>query len=97
MFQVEFTPEAMDDLRSLRRYEQQRIVAAIEPQLLHEPAHETRNRKRLRPNQLAEWELRVGTHRIFYDVDEENSQVKIEAVGYKEGSTLFVHGAEFEL
>jgi mRNA-degrading endonuclease RelE of RelBE toxin-antitoxin system len=97
MFQIEFTPEAMDDLRSLRKYEQQQIIGAIEAQLLHEPAHETRNRKRLRPNRLAEWELRVGSHRVFYDVDEESAQVKIEAVGYKEGGTLFVHGAEFEL
>jgi len=31
------------------------------------------------------------------DVDEENAVVKIEAIGYKEGSKLFVHGEEYEL
>jgi mRNA-degrading endonuclease RelE of RelBE toxin-antitoxin system len=97
MFQIEFTPEAVEDLRLLRRYDQQQIIAVVETQLAHQPDQETRNRKRLRPNQLAEWELRVGTFRIFYDIDEEAAMVKVEAVGYKQGSTLFVHGEEYQL
>jgi mRNA-degrading endonuclease RelE of RelBE toxin-antitoxin system len=72
-------------------------VAAIETQLLYQPAHETRHRKRLRPNALAEWELRVQTFRVFYDVDVTHSVVKIAAVGYKEGNTLFIHSEEYEL
>ena len=97
MFQLALTPEAAEDLRSLRKYDQQQIITAIEAQLAHEPTQETRNRKRLRPNQLAEWELRVGAFRVFYDVDEANAVVKIEAFGYKEGNKLFVHGEEYEL
>jgi mRNA-degrading endonuclease RelE of RelBE toxin-antitoxin system len=58
---------------------------------------ETRNRKRLHPNDLAEWELRVGKFRVFYDVDETELRVKVEAVGYKRGSVLIVHGQEYEL
>ena len=30
-------------------------------------------------------------------VDEENELAKIEAVGYKQGNTLFIHGEEYEL
>jgi mRNA-degrading endonuclease RelE of RelBE toxin-antitoxin system len=97
MFGIEFTPAAIDDLRLLRKYEQEQIIAAIEIQLLHQPVQETRSRKRLRPNQLAEWELRVGRFRVFYDVDQQGTLVKIEAIGYKEGSTLFVHGEKYEL
>jgi mRNA-degrading endonuclease RelE of RelBE toxin-antitoxin system len=97
MFHIEFTPEAFDDLRSFRKYDQQQIVAAIENQLQYQATEETRNRKRLRPNQLAEWELRVGDFRVFYDVDPDATIVKIEAVGYKQGSKLFVHGEEYEL
>jgi mRNA-degrading endonuclease RelE of RelBE toxin-antitoxin system len=97
MFQIEFTPEAVEDLRRLRKYDQQLILAAIEEQLPNQAAQETRNRKRLRPNQLAEWELRAGAFRVFYDVDTDNAVVKIEAVGSKEGSKLFVHGEEYEL
>jgi len=97
MFQIEFTPEAEADLRLLRKYDQQSILRAIESQLQHQASLETRNRKRLRPNQLAEWELRLGDFRVFYDVDQKNAVVKIEAVGYKQGSKLFVHGEEYQL
>ena len=97
MFQIEFTPEAVDDLRSLRKHDRQLIVTTIEEQLSHQSTRETRNRKRLRPNQLAEWELRVGDYRVFYDVDEGNAMIKIEAVGRKQGSKLFLHGEEYEL
>ncbi len=53
--------------------------------------------KRLRPNRVSEWELRIGRFRIFYDVLGDEQLVKIVAVGYKEGSRLFIHGEEFEL
>ena len=97
MFQLEFTPEAVEDLRSLRKYDQQQIIDGVEIQLSEQPDVQSRNRKRLRPNQLAEWEVRIGDFRVFYDVDAESAVVKIEAIGYKEGSKLFVHGEEYEL
>lgn len=97
MLQIVFTPEAVDDLRLLRKYDQQRIIAAVQNQLAHQPTEETRNRKQLRSNQLAEWELRIGIFRIFYDVDGEGGVVKIVAVGYKQGNTLFIHGEEYVL
>ena len=43
---------------------------ALEEQLSHEPNRETRNRKRLRPNQTAEWVIRVDRFRVFYDIEE---------------------------
>src|SRR5918997_6018307 len=86
MFQIDFTPEALEDLRLLRAYDQRRIIEAAQAQRRHQPARETRNRKRLRPNELAEWELRIAAFRVFYDVDEENEFVKIEAVGCQEGA-----------
>jgi len=97
MFRIEFIPEAIEDLRSLRKHERRRIIQDIEKQLQHQPVQETRNRKKLRPNQLAEWELRIDKFRVFYDVDEAEQLVKIEAVGYKEGSQLFIHGEEYQL
>jgi len=53
---------------------------------------ETRNRKRLRPNDVAEWELRVDKFRIFYNADRETLIVSIQAVGFKIGNLLFVRG-----
>jgi mRNA-degrading endonuclease RelE of RelBE toxin-antitoxin system len=97
MFQISFTPEAIDDLRSFRKYDQQRIIDEIESQLPEAANQETRHRKRLRPNLLAEWELRVGDFRVFYNVNEEELRATILAIGIKQGNKLFVHGEEFEL
>lgn len=46
---------------------------------------------------LAEWELRIIPFRVFYDLDTDLSVVKIVAVGYKQGNTLFIHGEEYDL
>lgn len=81
MFEIEFTPEAIEDLRALRKHERNRIIEGIERQLPHEPDLETRNRKKLRPNQVSEWELRIDRFRVFYDIDEQSRIVKVEAVG----------------
>ena len=59
MYGIEYTLEAISDLKSFRKYERQLIVDQIDDQLSYEPAHETRNRKRLRTNNVAEFELRI--------------------------------------
>jgi mRNA-degrading endonuclease RelE of RelBE toxin-antitoxin system len=41
--------------------------------------------------------LWVASFRIFYDLEEENEIVKIEAVGYKQGNVLFIRGEEYRL
>lgn len=97
MYDIEYTLEAIADLKPFRKYEQQLIVDQIDEQLSREPAHDTRNRKRLRPNSVAEFELRITRFRVFYDVDENKNLVMIEAVGHKEGSCLFIRGKEYQL
>jgi mRNA-degrading endonuclease RelE of RelBE toxin-antitoxin system len=53
------------------------------------PTQETRNRKMLvglKPPWEHEepiWELRVGKHRVFYDVDEDEKKVMVRAVRAK--------------
>ena len=97
MYRIAFTPEAIGDLDALRKYDARRIVAEIEMQLIGEPAAPTRNRKRLRPNQLAEWELRIDDFRVFYDIVANDLVVRIVAVGNKVGNQLFVHGERYDL
>jgi mRNA-degrading endonuclease RelE of RelBE toxin-antitoxin system len=65
MFQIEFTPEAIEDVEQLRAFDRRHIIAAIQEQLTHQPSAMTRNRKKLRPNKLAEWELRIVPFRVF--------------------------------
>lgn len=84
-------------MRFLKKYEQQQVITGIEAQLQYNPDQEARNRKRLRPNQVSEWELRLGKFRVFYDVFEQVLVVRIEAVGYKDGNQLFIRGERFEL
>jgi mRNA-degrading endonuclease RelE of RelBE toxin-antitoxin system len=97
MFEIEFTSDAVDDLKAFRKAEQQMIFDQIDNQLVYEPMVDTRNRKKLRPNDVAEYELRIGRFRVFYDVDEKVKMVKIEAVGHKRGSRLFIRGKEYAL
>ncbi len=97
MFQIEFTPESFEDLQLLKPSAQRQIIQTIKRQLQHEPLQPTRNRKKLRPNNIAEWELRIEIFRVFYDVNETLSIVKISAIGYKQGNQLFIHGEEYQL
>ena len=76
--------------------EEQRAVM-VEEQLTFEPGLETRHRKRLRPNPLAPWELRIGALRAFYDIYTDMSEVRIVAVGRKRGNKLFIADQEFLL
>jgi mRNA-degrading endonuclease RelE of RelBE toxin-antitoxin system len=97
MFSLAFTPSALEDIGQFRKHEQVIIFDKIEEQLSHQPDVETRNRKRLRPNQVAEWELRIAQYRIFYDVDSESKSVEVKLVAYKKGNKLFVRGKEYTL
>jgi mRNA-degrading endonuclease RelE of RelBE toxin-antitoxin system len=102
MYNIEYTEDALVDLQFLRKNEQQLIINEIENQLVYEPTIPTNNRKRLRPNQVAEWELRIDRYRVFYDVidqfiPETIKIVKIEAVGLKIHNILYIRGKEFPL
>ena len=97
MFEIEFTDEAKADLSWFKKHEQNEIVDGIDENLRHEPNVETRNRKRLRPNQTAEWELRISKFRVFYDVDDIVKVVSVEAIGLKEGNQVFFLGEEGDL
>lgn len=97
MFEIEFTPEAWDDLKALKKNEQVEVLDAMDDQLLYEPTVETRNRKRMYPNQVAEWELRIGRLRVLYNVEQQVSVVSIETVGFKIGNVFYVRGKRREL
>ena len=69
----------------------------IKEQLSFEPGKETRNRKRLRENPIATWELRIGKFRVFYEIEEGSKAVCVVAVGWKEHNKLFIRGKERNL
>lgn len=92
MYEIEFTPASLDDLRWFRRYEQNIILDAIRTQLAHEPMVETNNRFRRDPPDIAEWELRIGIYRVFYSIEEFVRIVRIERIGAKPNNTVFLRG-----
>lgn len=74
------------------------MLNAVKVQLQYEPLQETRNRKQLRPNPLAPWELRVRALRVFYEVDaREPDLVNVLAIGIKRGNRLIVAGKELRI
>ncbi|MBI1848346.1 MAG: type II toxin-antitoxin system RelE/ParE family toxin [Candidatus Rokubacteria bacterium] len=74
------------------------ILDAIERQLIHQPLKETRNRKALRPNPIAPWQLRVEHLRIFYEVAGGDSEVvRILAVGRKRRNSVIIGTKEIRL
>lgn len=52
----------------------------------------------MRPNPIAPWELRVGTLRVYYDIEEEPEElVTVLAVGIKDRNRVLIGGKEIEL
>jgi mRNA-degrading endonuclease RelE of RelBE toxin-antitoxin system len=83
---VEYSPDAEEHLHLLTKREQGMVLDAVDEQLTFQPTAETRNRKPMRPNPLAPWELRVGKLRVYYDVEE--NIVVVLAIGIKEGKRV---------
>lgn len=94
MYEIEFTPDAAKDLQYFRKFEQKILIDAIQTQLTYEPTVETKNRFRRSPPDIAEWELRTGVFRIFYNVDELVEIVSIERIGEKPNNSVFFRGKE---
>ena len=83
-YRIEYSPDTEDHLRSLTARQQAIVLDTVDRQLKHQPTDEARNRKPMRPNPVAPWELRIGNLRVYYDVEEEPDQVvHIRAVGVK--------------
>jgi mRNA-degrading endonuclease RelE of RelBE toxin-antitoxin system len=97
-YKVEFAEAVEAHLRALTARDRATTLAAIERQLVHEPLKETRNRKPLRPNPIAPWELRVGELRVFYEVvGSTTGVVRVLAVGRKHRDVLTIGGKEMTL
>jgi mRNA-degrading endonuclease RelE of RelBE toxin-antitoxin system len=93
-YRVVWYPDTHAHLRSLTARQRSIVFDEVEEQLTYEPTIETRNRKEMRPNPLAPWELRIGDLRVYYDVTEEPQTVTVVAVGIKTGNRVFIGGEE---
>ncbi len=97
-YKIDFAECVKGHMETLSSHQRSIVLDAIQRQLIHEPLKETRNRKMLRPNPVAPWELRKGNLRVFYEVAKTDPDVvRILAVGWKEGNTLFIGEEEVKL
>jgi mRNA-degrading endonuclease RelE of RelBE toxin-antitoxin system len=96
-YRIEITDDAKADLLCFDAYERKIILTGIKEQLTHEPFKETKNRKRLRDNPIAPWELRIGKYRIFYELNDNVITVVIIAAGMKKHNVLYIRNKEVKI
>jgi len=72
------------------------VLDSVDEQLQYQPTVETRNRKPMRPNPIAPWELRIGDLRVYYEVDVAESFVRVLAVGVKQRNVVRIGREIFE-
>lgn len=97
-FEIVYSPEAIDHLLALTKFEQTIALDQVDEQLTHQPQLPTRRRKLLRPNPIAPWELRIGDLRIFYRVEITPIElVTVAAIGKKIGNQLWIGGERIDL
>ena len=95
-YEIHITEDAWRDLQYFKAYEQRLIATAVEVWLSRDATIESEQRKKLRPNMLAPWEVRAGKYRVFYVVEEAQA-VKIVAIGSKEHNDLFIRGKRVQI
>ena len=97
-YRIEYSPECEDHIRALTARERAIVLDTVDEQLTHQPTSETRNRKPMRPNPIAPWELRIGDFRVYYDMTEDpEAVVHIRAVGIKERDAVRIGGRVISL
>ena len=88
-YAIEISPDAMAHLRFLSARERRIALDGMEKHLRYEPTVRTRNRKEMRPNPFAPWELRLGRLRVYYEAEDvPDRSVLVRAVGVKERNVV---------
>ncbi len=93
---VTLKESVIDDLRALGVKQGRTVLRAATARLAVDPLAETRDLKTLRPNPVAQRELRVwGKYRVLFRVEPARRRVRIVLVGEKRREALIVQGRRF--
>jgi len=93
VFVIRLARSALGDLKRLPAHDRARVLEEIERRPTDRPQQSSRNRKTLTAlvppweHLPPVWELRVGDHRVFYDVDPGARLVIVRAIRHKGRST----------
>jgi mRNA-degrading endonuclease RelE of RelBE toxin-antitoxin system len=97
-FRIEYAPATIAHLKALTARQQSIVLEGAARCLSVDPMVETRNRKPMRSNPLAPWELRLGNLRVYFDVvTEPEPVVVVLAVGVKERNAVRIGKAVISL
>jgi len=96
-YTVEISDDAEEDLTYYRAYERRIILEGTLTPLRNHPSRETNDQKKLRENQIAPWEIKVGKYRVFYAIEPDEHVVVIVSIGHKEHNTLYIRGKVVQL
>src|SRR5215213_8572104 len=96
-FTIAYAPLTKQHLHAIEPRYYSLIRDVVAEQLSFEPTIETRNRKPLkRPVVfMATWEIRFGPQnrfRLYYDIDHDQMQVLVLAIGSKRGNQVMIGG-----
>jgi mRNA-degrading endonuclease RelE of RelBE toxin-antitoxin system len=96
-YAIVYASQVKQHLQVIERKHHSLIRQTIEQQLTFEPLQQTRNRKPVYPPApfSASWEIRFGPanrFRVFYDVNLDECEVDVLAIGEKVGNRLSIGG-----
>ena len=93
---VTLRESVIKDLRYFGRKAGRLILKEARKQLAQDPLMDSRQMRTLRPNPLAQRELRLfGKYRVLFNVDAASRVVDMVVIGEKRGNSLIVQGREF--
>jgi len=93
---VQVKEMAVQHLRAFGKKTGRKVLEKALEHLERDPLAETKSLKTLRPNPVAQRELRLfGKYRVLFSVNEEDQTATIILVGEKVGNRLLVLGQEF--
>ena len=97
-YRIEYSPAAVTHIEVLSTSQRTAVLDGVDRQLSANPTVVTRNRKPMRPNSIAPWELRLGSLRVYFDVfSEPEPLVVVLAVGVKERNAVRIGNKVVEL
>lgn len=95
-WKVGLKASVLEDLRWFGKKDGRLLLNEAARRLGSDPLAETRHMKTLRPNPVAQRELRLlGKYPVLFNLNERRHEVTIVLVGEKRGNALLVQGAEF--
>lgn len=97
-YRIEYSPATVSHMKVLNAAQRATVLDGVDRQLSANPTVATRNRKPMRPNSIAPWELRLGVLRVYFDVfSEPEPVVVVLAVGVKERNAVRIGNKVIQL